>query len=130
MNRINISSNSPWEDKVGYSRAVKLGNQIFVSGTTATNDKGDIVGIGNSYAQTIQCIINIEHALKETGSCLNDVVRLTIYVVNILDWEEIGRGINKYFENIKPAATMVEVSKLITDDALVEIEATALMSDK
>ena len=126
--RINISSGSPWEDIVGYSRAVKVGDQLFISGTTATNAEGEIVGIGSSFDQTIQCIINIESALKQASYSLSEIVRIRIYVININEWENIGKAINKYFHEIKPAATMVEVSKLITSEALVEIEAEAVKS--
>ena len=125
--RINISSNSPWEAIVGYSRAVKIDNTIFVSGTTATLD-GVIVGINDPYKQTIQCIKNIETALTKANASLNDVVRIRIYVVNIDDWEIIGKGLSQYFKDIKPAATMVEVNKLITPEILVEIEADAYFS--
>ena len=124
--RVNISSGSPWEDIVGYSRAVKVGDQLFVSGTTATNEKGEIVGIENSYQQTKQCINNIESALNKVSYSLSDIVRIRIYVVNINEWEEIGKAISESFQFIKPAATMVEVSKLITPEALVEIEAEAV----
>lgn len=126
-NRINISSNSPWEDIVGYSRAVKVDKSIFVSGTTATKD-GEIVGINDPYEQTIQCLKNIESALLKAKSSLKDVVRIRIYVLNIDDWEIVGKALNKYFNLIKPAATMVEVNRLITPEILVEIEADAYIS--
>ena len=125
-NRINISSGSPWEDKVGYSRAVKINNAIFVSGTTAIKD-GEIIGINDPYEQTIQCIKNIETALKKANASLDDVVRIKIYVINIDDWEKIGNGLSKYFMKIKPAATMVEVKRLIMPEILVEIEADAYL---
>ncbi|MCW8850493.1 MAG: RidA family protein [Melioribacteraceae bacterium] len=123
--RINISSNSPWEDIVGYSRAVKIDNHVFVSGTTAIDNDGNITGVDNPYAQTKQCIENINIALSKAGANLNDVVRLRIFVVNIDDWEIIGKALGEYFLKIKPAATMVEVNRLITPDILVEIEADA-----
>ena len=128
LNRININSNSPWEPKVGYSRAVKVGNQIFVSGTTATNNEGEIIGKNDPYKQTVQCIKNIEAALQNVGSSLIDVVRVRIYVINIEDWEIIGKAFYDFFAEIKPAATMVEVTKLITPEALVEIEADIIVS--
>ncbi len=128
--RINISSGAPWEDIVGYSRAVKIGNQIFVSGTTATDTNGNIVGLNNVYAQTIQCIKNIENALAKANANLKDIVRVRIFVKNIDDWEIIGKALSKYFIKIKPAATMVEVSKLISPEILVEIEADAFIDNK
>lgn len=128
-NRINISSNSPWEDIVGYSRAVKINDMVFVSGTTGVNEVGNFVGIGDVYKQTIQCIENIKIALEKADSSLADVVRIRIFVVNISEWENVGRVLNSYFKEIKPAATMVEVSNLITPEALVEIEADAVISN-
>jgi enamine deaminase RidA (YjgF/YER057c/UK114 family) len=126
-NRLNISSNTPWEDIVGYSRAVKIDNHVFVSGTTATDNDGNIVGINDPYAQTIKCIGNIESALKKANANLSDIVRIRIYVLNIDDWEKIGKGLSEYFLKIKPAATMVEVNRLIMPDILVEIEADAFI---
>ena len=126
--RINISSGSPWEDIVGYSRAVKIDKHIYVSGTTATINKEDDECLNNPYLQTKQCIDKIHSALIKAGSSLSDVVRIRIFVVNIDDWEIIGKALNESFGNIKPAATMVEVSKLITPDLLVEIEADAYLS--
>jgi len=126
-NRLNISSNTPWENKVGYSRAVKIHNQIYISGTTATDKNGDIVGLNDPYSQTIQCIKNIDIALSKAEAKLSDIVRIRIYVVNIDDWELIGKALNECFFNIKPAATMVEVNRLITKDILVEIEADAYL---
>ena len=127
-NRINISSNSPWEDIVGYSRAVKIDNHIFVSGTTATDKDGTIVGIGDPYKQTIQIIKNLQLALNKANADLTDIVRIRIYVTNIEHWETIGKALSEYFINIKPAASMVEVSKLISPEILVEIEADAYLS--
>lgn len=123
--RINISSNAPWEEIVGYSRAVKVGNHVYVSGTTATDSNGDLVGTNDPYIQTIKSLENIELALNKAGAKIGDVVRIRIYVVNINDWEKIGKGLSEYFKNVKPAATMVEVNNLISPDILVEIEADA-----
>ena len=127
MERVNYNSGSPWENKVGYSRAVKMNNIIEVAGTTATKD-GDIVGRGDPYVQTDFILSKIANILKELGSGMRDVVRTRIYVVDIDQWEEIGKAHQKYFQDIKPAATMVEVNSLIDPNLLVEIEVTALTS--
>jgi enamine deaminase RidA (YjgF/YER057c/UK114 family) len=111
---------------VGYSRAVKVGDFVFVSGTTATNKEGNIVGLGNPYLQTIQIIKNIQTALQIVGSCLEDVVRTRIYVTDINNWEKVGQAHAEYFNQIRPAATLVEVSRLINPEILVEMEADAI----
>ncbi len=127
MSRRNLSSGAPWEPIVGYSRAVVVGDRVFVAGTTATDGKGGIVGIGDPYAQAKQAIANIAAALAQCGSGLADVVRTRIFVVDIAHWEAIGRAHGEAFASIRPAATMVEVSKLISPELLVEIEADAVI---
>lgn len=127
MARQNVSTGGPWEGKIGYSRAVRVGQSVHVSGSTAMTPSG-LVGKGDPYAQTIQTFKTIEAALKQAGTSLSDVVRTRIYMVNIDQWQEVGRAHGEIFGNIRPATTMVEVKRLIDPDMLVEIEADAIIA--
>lgn len=127
--RINISSGAKWEDIVGYSRAVKIGNVIEVAGTTSLDEKGLVVGINDPYQQTKYIIAKIEKALISAGTTLENVIRTRMFVTDISRWEEIGKAHGEYFKSIKPASTMIEVRALISPELLVEIEATAIIQD-
>jgi enamine deaminase RidA (YjgF/YER057c/UK114 family) len=127
MSRQTFSTNATWEPIVGYSRAVRVGNLVFVTGTTATDENGKIVGVNDAYAQTKQALLNIERVLKRAGAEMKDVVRTRLFVTDISQWQEYGRAHAEYFRTILPATTMVEISKLISPEMMVEVEADAVL---
>ena len=129
MKRRNVKGNSPYEPMVGYSRAVRVGSQVWVAGTTATGDDGKLVGRGDPYAQAVQCFRNIEKALHEAGASFRDVVRTRMFVTDITRWEAVGRAHGQIFRDIRPTATMVEVRRLVDPEMLVEIEVEAVVSE-